>query len=272
MLRRRAASEVGRPRWHTRCSPARRNAVTTDLVHRRGSAGRTLGERADRLARGGRFLAERRIQDLLGREVSIGDVDLNLFTRRLVATDVQVHGGPGDPAPLRLRRLDGRFDLLPLLQGRVHLDRLALDGLDVYIQRTAPDRFNVSDVVAYVAARPASEPVQAVVETLVVTDARARLNDQAVEPDRTWTLGDFALEAHDVQTVADAAQGRASATFRLAGAPGVLEVHGLGLRPPQARVRLELDGLDLGQLGAYFPADAAVRLPGGRGPPPVTVR
>jgi hypothetical protein len=153
----------------------------------------------------------------------------------------------------------------------VHLDRLALDGLDVYIQRTAPDRFNVSDVVAYVAARPASEPVQAVVETLVVTDARARLNDQAVEPDRTWTLGDFALEAHDVQTVADAAQGRASATFRLAGAPGVLEVHGLGLRPPQARVRLELDGLDLGQLGAYFPADAAVRLAGGRATTRVTV-
>jgi hypothetical protein len=216
------------------------------------------------LPMGVRLLAEGYARELLGREVTIGDIDVNLFTGHLVASDIQVHGGRGEQAPLRLRRLDTRYHLMPLLRGRVHLDRLALNGLDVYLQRTAPDRFNVSDVVARVSARPAREPVQAVVGTLVVTHARARLNDQVADPDRTWTLGDLALEAHDVVTLSDAAQGRASATFFLAGAPGVLTVQGLGLRPPQGRVMLGLEGLELGQLGAYFPGDAAVRLAGGR--------
>jgi hypothetical protein len=210
-----------------------------------------------------RLLAERRAEALLGREVTIGDVDLNLFTQHLVAGDVRVHGHPGEPPPLILRRLDARFDLLPLLQGRAHLDRLALDGLDVHVQRTAPDRFSISDVVEHVAARPDGEPVRAVIDALVVTDARARLDDEVVDPGRTWVLGDLALEARDVVTVSEAAQGRATATFVLAGAPGLLEIQGLGLSPPQARMTLMLDGLDIGRLGAYFPADAALRLAGG---------
>jgi hypothetical protein len=114
-----------------------------------------------------------------------------------------------------------------------------------------------------VAERPSGAPVRAVVGTLLVTGARARLHDQVADPDRTWLLDDLALEAHDVVTVSDGGQGRASATFVLAGAPGVLEVRRLGLRPLQARATLELEGLDIGRLGAYFPVDAEVRLAGG---------
>ena len=105
---------------------------------------------------------------------------------------VRVHGRDGEPAPLMLERLSTRFRIPPLLRGRWHLEQLTLAGLDVYLQRTAPDRFNVSDVVAHIAARPEGEPVAAVVEALLVTGSRVRLDDRAVEPavgHRQWLAG-----------------------------------------------------------------------------------
>ena len=211
-----------------------------------------------------RMIAEARVQALTGREVTIGDVDLNLFTRRLVVAEARLHGEGDEPPPLAFERLTARLRLLPLLRGQVDLERLVLSGIDVYLERSGPDRFNVSDIVARIAARPDAAPLELVVDTLSVDGARVRLEDRVVEPSRTWVLADLALEAHDVATVAVAARGRVSATFVLAGAPGVLEVQDLVLRPPQARATLKLDGLDLSGLGAYFPPDAPVGLAGGR--------
>jgi len=210
-----------------------------------------------------RALAERRAQALTGRHVTIGDVDLNLFTRRLVARDVRVHGQAEEPPPLALEQLTARFDLMPLLRGHVRLQRLALAGLDVYVERTGPQHFNVSDVVEHIAARPPAEPVQAVVAALVVSRGRVRLEDRAVDPTRSWVLDDLALEARDIVTTADAAEGRASSTFVLAGAPGALEVEDFGVRPLQGRATLTLAALDLAGLGAYVRAGAPLRLAGG---------
>jgi hypothetical protein len=211
-----------------------------------------------------RELVERRAQELTGRDVTIGDVDLNLFTRRLVVTDTRVHGSPGAPAPLVLERLAASFQRLPLLRGRLHVGDLTLAGLDVYLERTEPERFNVSDILERLAARPPGEPVDAVVETLVVRGGRLRLHDRAVEPERRWVLGDVELQAHDIVTSTDVAEGRARATFVLAGAPGTLEVQRLGVRPPRAQASLTVEDLDVAGLAAYFPADAAVWLSGGR--------
>jgi hypothetical protein len=211
-----------------------------------------------------RELAERRARALTGREITIGDVDLNLFTRRLVVTGARVHGPPDAPAPLAFQGLTARFQLLPLLRGRLHAERLALTGLEVYLERTESQRFNVSDIVERLAARPPAEPVAAVVETLVVSKGRILLHDHAVQPERRWILANVALEAHEIATVADATQGRASTTFLLAGAPGTLEVERLAVRPLQGHATLTLEGLDVAGLAAYFPDDAAVWLSGGR--------
>jgi len=211
-----------------------------------------------------RMLAEARVQALTGREATIGDVDLNLFTRRLVVDGSHLHGQADEPPPLAFGQLTARFRLLSLLRGRVELERMVLTGLDVYLERTRPDRLNVSDIAAHIAARPEGEPLELVVDSLSLEGGRIRLEDRAVEPGRHWVLQDLGLEAHDVSTVAEGASGRASATFVVAGAPGELEVRRLGVRPPQAQATLKVDGLDLSGLGAYFPADAAVSLAGGR--------
>jgi hypothetical protein len=200
---------------------------------------------------GVRLLAERRAEALTGREVTIADVDLNVFTRRLVATDVRVHAAPAEPEPPTLARLT--------------VDRadLPLEGADVYLARTAPDRFNVSDVAERIAARP-GKPVQAAVDTLVVSGGRVQLHDAAVDPGRSWVLNAVNLQAHDLVTVGDVAAGRASATFVLAGAPGALQVEGFGLRPLQGRAALTLEGLEMAGLGPYIVGEAAVAPTGGR--------
>ena len=62
-----------------------------------------------------RMRLERQIERLTGHETAIGDVDLNLFTRRLVVHNLRVRGRPGEPALATLARFDARFHLLAFL-------------------------------------------------------------------------------------------------------------------------------------------------------------
>src|ERR671918_601680 len=104
----RATTSVG-PAWHTRCTLGRQMASRRPWIVVAAVLVALVTGVLLALPMAVRLLAERQAEDLLGRDVTIGDVDFNVFTRRLVATDVQVHGGPGDQAPLRLRRLESRF-------------------------------------------------------------------------------------------------------------------------------------------------------------------
>src|SRR5919106_351406 len=82
-----------------------------------------------------RVLAVRRVEAMTGRPVSIADVDLNLFTRRILFEDVLIASPDGAPPLAAVPRVEARFRLLPFFSGRTYLERVALIRPEVHLAR-----------------------------------------------------------------------------------------------------------------------------------------
>ena len=211
-----------------------------------------------------RRLAVQRVEAMTGRPVALRDVDLNLFTRRLVFHDLAVQSADDAPPLVRARRIEARFRLVPLLTGEVHLDELHLVEPAVLVVRDAEGGLSAGDVIEHWRARAAGEPVEATIDRIRIERGRMAFVDHAVTPDPRWTVESVSLDARHIATRADAAAGRATARFVAAGAAVEVAIDGLHVRPFRARAEIRLDGLDIAAFGAYLPGDAALRLAGGR--------
>ena len=210
-----------------------------------------------------RWYAVQRLEAMTGRDVTVADVDLNLLTRRIAFTNLQIAAVGPTPALVTVRLVEARFELLALLRGRANLDQVTIIEPVVHIARTDQGTLDVEDVVEQWHARPAGEPVQATLDRLTIHGGRITFADRAVEPARTWTLADLALEARDISTVSDAATGRLAATFALAGGTGQVAVENLRVRPFAGRAHVTLHGIDITPVGAYLDRDAPIRFAGG---------
>ena len=97
---------------------------------------------------------EARLQNATGRPIKInGDLDFTLlWTPALMASDVQVANVKGSQSPdlLRLKRLDVRVDVLPLLSGKLHVSSLKLVEPMLAVERLTDGRSNLD--------RPAEAP------------------------------------------------------------------------------------------------------------------
>jgi hypothetical protein len=212
-----------------------------------------------------RWLAVRQLSAMTGREVSIADVDLNLFTRRLAATDVRVPSTADGPPLLQLDRLEADFRLRSLLRGHVDLGRLALVRPAVRVVRAPTGEFEAEDVFERLfAPRPDVEPTPVSIDVLVLTEGSAVLEDRALDPPQTWGAEQIELTGRDLSTEALEPHGTLQATLVMAGAPATLDAEEVGLRPLQGRARTSLEDVDLASIAGYFPADAPVVLEGGR--------
>lgn len=110
------------------------------------------------LAGAGLFLLQRALADgslapridaaleaALGRAVTLGPITLRPGLRpRIVVADVAIANLPGGARPdfARIRRLELRLALLPLLSGRVEIEHLGITGADVLLERDAAGRPN----------------------------------------------------------------------------------------------------------------------------------
>jgi len=86
------------------------------------------------------------VQDATGRELTIaGDLDLALsLTPQLTVTDVTFANAPwaGDKPMVTLNRLNAQVALMPLLSGRLEIDFIELDGLDLVLQTDGAGKAN----------------------------------------------------------------------------------------------------------------------------------
>jgi len=204
-----------------------------------------------------RWAAVRQLEEMLGRDVTIADVDVNLFTRTLAATDVRVEGTGGRPLAA-IQGLRAEFRYLPLFRGRVRLTRLEVREPVVRIVREAGGRLDIQDVIDRLASRPAGRALPLLVESGVLSGGRVVLDDRAVEPDGTWTAEGIEVELRDVGAGGEP-RGTASARLTLAGAPVTVDATDVGLAPTRARATVAVAGLDLAPLAIYVPGDAPIR-------------
>jgi hypothetical protein len=209
-----------------------------------------------------RGLAVRQISQATGRDATIADVDLNLFTRRLTARAVRVAARAGAPPLLEIERLYARFRLGPLIRGRVHLDEIAVDAPVVRIARDRNGELNVEDIVQRLLSRPRREPVTVRIDRLALGRGRFVFEDHEATPPFTWDASALSIDAREVGT--EVADGSARLTFQVGGAPVRVEAQDIALRPVAARVAVTVDSADLRPLVRYLPPDAPLLLAGGR--------
>ena len=121
----------------------------------------------------GRYKAEldKMVQDATGREFTIaGDLDLALsLTPKLTVTDVTFANAPwaGDKPMMTLNRLNAQVALRPLLSGRLEIDFIELDGLDLVLQTDGAGKANWE--LAVVQSQPVEGEVQKTAQKLKLT-------------------------------------------------------------------------------------------------------
>ena len=130
----------------------------------------------------------------LGRTVSVAAVRVNPFTLKLELDGLELAPGPGETRPLAtVRSLTVNASWTSLPHRAPVLDRVKVSGLQANLVRTGPQRFNFSDIVERVLAKPASpEPTRFAVYNIEVLDSAIRLDDQvrqAVEEVSEISLG-----------------------------------------------------------------------------------
>ena len=77
------------------------------------------------------------LKKLLNTEVSIGQIKVGLFNR-LHIEDVQLDDLNGEDM-LNVRRLSARFELMPLLKGKIVINSVQLIGFDIQLRKETPE-------------------------------------------------------------------------------------------------------------------------------------
>jgi hypothetical protein len=212
-----------------------------------------------------RWVVAGQIGAALGRPASIEGVQLDLRKGWVRLRGLAVADGEAGPPLLELRRLELRLHWLSLLRGVIRVQELALVGPTLRLVRVGPRELNISEALARRrTAEPGGRGLPYVVERLRLAEGRVTFEDRVLSPVRTTQASEIRLDLDGLSTQPGDPAGRGSASLTLAGAPLALSVEELALAPFRARVRAELDALDLAPLWAYVPDGAALRPAGGR--------
>jgi hypothetical protein len=145
-----------------------------------------------------RSQVETAAESALGRDVSLGALDVGLLPPSLLVAETRVAGASLDAAPLlEAREVALRLALLPLFTGTVLVDSLVIDGATVNLVRTA-DGVGLPSVGGEAPAESGPEPeadegggspMTLAVSEVALTNATLVLDDRVVEPPTRTRIG-----------------------------------------------------------------------------------
>jgi uncharacterized protein involved in outer membrane biogenesis len=202
-----------------------------------------------------------RASEVFGREVSVGRIDVSPFAGRVALSDLAIASTePGMPM-LAVPRATIEIDPLPYLRGLVVVRGVQLDGPKARAVRTAPDRFDFSEVVERFAARPASQRKTVWrVDHVGVADGSLVLEDRVVRKTTTLDVATLALRGLTNQDAHVDQASTLDATMRLDGRPVVLKARATPFAErPAGDLDLRVDALPLASVLPYVPMPADVR-------------
>src|SRR2546422_1398300 len=145
-----------------------------------------------------RCQAVTRTPSITGRAVGIGDIDLNLFTGRLVIKNFRLAERDPREAFVEFERLEARWSWPSLLGAHIRLKDVRLVAPSVQLARTGPTEFNFSDLLGLIPpADPKAKPSRwkFTMERLglVLGDIVGR--DEACSPPAQWPIQGRTAEA-----------------------------------------------------------------------------
>jgi uncharacterized protein involved in outer membrane biogenesis len=128
---------------------------------------------------------EQRLSTLLGRAVSIGQVELKPWSLELTVRQFQIAGLANSPKPLlRAERLYVNADARSLFRLAPVVEALEIDAPQIHLTRTAQGRYDIDDVLARLQPKtkeaPPSEPPQFALYNMQLKDGVLTLDDRAI--------------------------------------------------------------------------------------------
>ena len=221
------------------------------------------------LALGGAFLwalpelirrqAVTQIPKITGRAASIGDIDLNLFTGRLVIKNFRLAERDPQKAFVEFERLEARWSWPALLGAHILLNEVTLVSPTVQLARTGSGEFNFSDLLGLIPpADPKAKPSRwkFTMERLGLVLGTIVIRDEAVSPPATWRIQGLTVKAGDLTTRAGQPAGSLAIQTKVGDSPFELSSNEIRLAPGAVSLGLGIKNFDLVQILPYVPPTA----------------
>jgi len=207
------------------------------------------------------------IPKVTGRAASIGDIDLNLFTGRLVIKNFRLAERDPQKAFVEFERLEARWSWPSLLAAHIRLKAVTLVSPTVQLARTGPREFNFSDLLGLIPpADPKAKPSRwkFTMERLGLVLGSIVIRDEAVSPPATWRIQGLTVRAGDLTTRAGQPAGSLAIQTKVGDSPFELSSNEIRLAPGALSLGLGIKNFDLVQVLPYVPPTVPAGPYGGR--------
>ena len=213
--------------------------------------------------------AEQRLSALLGRTVSIGQVDFKPWTLELTLSGLVVAAATGAPAAqplLRVERLYVDADIRSLLRLAPVIEALQIDAPQIHVTRTSPGHYDIDDLLARFAqpdpAKESAELPRFALYNLQLRNGSLVLDDRATAG-RRHELSALQLELPFLSNLASqvAVKVEPRLAFKFNGATFDSEAQATPFAQNRAaQLKLSVAELDLTPYLGYVPATLPLRL------------
>ncbi len=192
----------------------------------------------------------------LGRSVTVEKISANPYSLRVTLNGLAIAGHPGETPLLTVRQATVNASLMSALRLVPVIDALSIDGLAAHLIRLEAQRFNFSDIIERLRARPktSDEPTPFAVYNIEVTNSAIDLDDRVLNSRHALT--DIALGIPFISSLDTHSEITVQPAFaaRIDGTP--IELKG-ETRPfhetLESSINLKLDDLDIPKYLSYSP-------------------
>ncbi len=193
----------------------------------------------------------------LGRTVRVEKITANPYTLRVTLKGLAVEGLPGETGPLlAVREASVNASITSLLRLAPVLEAVSIEGLTVNIARLEPQRFNFSDILERLQAKPkqSAEPARFSLNNIEITGGTVNFDDRVVGARHAVT--DIRIGIPFLSNLPNDAEIKVQPAFaaRVDGTPLELK----GETQPfheslESSLVVKLDGLDIPRYLAFSP-------------------
>lgn len=212
---------------------------------------------------------EKGLHKATGRAASIASVSFNPFGMTLTVRGFKLMDQAGGTPFLQCDQLQASLSSGSFFRFAPVVDHLLLDGLQATLVRTAPNRYNFSDIFDRMAAQPkkkADKPLRFSINDILLQRGSIDFDDRAVPGGRLHTVKDIQLSVPFISTIPHLAEKCTDPTFKAVvnGAP--FSFHGTSKplhKSMETDLQLKLTNIDLLHYLPYLPGYLPFRLESG---------
>ncbi|RYF01014.1 MAG: DUF748 domain-containing protein [Comamonadaceae bacterium] len=194
----------------------------------------------------------------LGRRVTVGQVSFSPWTLELRVRDLGIATADGTALQLQIQHLYIDAELQSLWRLAPVADAVELDGVHLKLTRTGDGLYDIDDILARLASRPApqapSEPTRFALYNLALRDGSVEFNDQTVGQVHALRQAELTLPFLSNLTAYRDVKVTPRVAFELNGTAFESDALATPFTDDRkAAVRLQMAGLDVTPFAGYVP-------------------